>query len=63
MRAGRVIMMVAAVGLAASSQLEWGEAEAAKATIAGKVTFYRGEVLRAKSEKGPWKKLKRNKKF
>lgn len=53
----------AVVALAAASGMTWERAEAAKAPVAGKVTFYKGKVLRASSEKGPWKRLKRNRKF
>ena len=63
MRLGLAIAIVAAAGLVVGSGMEWEQAEAAKAPVAGKVTFYRGKVMRAASEKGPWKKLKRNKKF
>ena len=53
----------AVVALAAASGMTWERAEAAKAPVAGKVTFYKGKVLRAASEKGPWTRLKRNRKF
>jgi len=63
MRVGLAIAIVAITGLAVGQGMSWDEADAAKSSVAGKVTFYRGDVLRASSEKGPWKKLKRNRKF
>jgi hypothetical protein len=37
--------------------------EAAATKAAGKVTFYKGKVFRGSTPEGPWKRLKRNKKF
>ena len=63
MRVGLAIAVCAVTALAVGSGMTCNQAEAAKAPVAGKVTFYKGSVLRASSEKGPWKKLKRNRKF
>ena len=54
MRLGLAIAVCAVTALAVGSGMTWDQAEAAKAPVAGKVTFYKGVLLRA-SEKGPWK--------
>ena len=59
----RIAAFLTVIALAVGFGLERHEAEAAGATVAGKVTFYRGKVFRATSEDGPWKRLKRNKPF
>jgi hypothetical protein len=63
MQARLAIAVLATAAVAVGVGFDWNEAQAAKAPVAGKVTFYRGNVMRASSAEGPWKKLKRNRKF
>jgi hypothetical protein len=63
MRALIAVPAVAGFLLAALSVSGPTTVQAAALNAAGKVTFYKGKVFRAASPKGPWKRLKRNKKF